>query len=106
MPAENACHAYFVLNNGTGEPLQELQTDVYLFDGEGVILRGVALQFTDIPADRSTVVPFELTDLDCGNIARVLLNKVLVCTGANGAPIDGCADRLAVSTRSPVAFEF
>lgn len=103
---ENACHAYVIVENATAEPLQDLTVDVYLFDRAGVILRGVALQFTDVRAGRPTVVPFELPDLPCGEISRVLLNKVLNCTKPDGSPVDGCADRLTVRTKADASFEY
>jgi hypothetical protein len=105
VPVENACHIYFVVNNGGAEPLGELQVDVYLFDKQGVILRGVAFQFLDLRPARSRVAAFELPDLPCSDVGRVLLNKVLTCTDAAGAAIEGCGDRIAVSTRTEAAFE-
>ena len=104
--SENVCQAYFVVDNQSPHRLQELKVDVYLFDKQDVVLRGVALPFADVRAGRTMVVPFELPDLPCGDIGRVLLNKVLVCTDASGAPVEACADMLAVNTRSDVAFEY
>lgn len=106
VAAENVCQAYFVVDNQTPDTLQELTVDAYLFDAEGVILRGLALQFMDVRAGRATVVPFELPDLPCGDISRILLNKVLTCTSAAGTPVTGCADKLAVSTRTEIAFDY
>ncbi len=103
---DNACHAYVVVDNRTPEPLGELTVDVYLFDKAGVILRGLALQFTDLRPARATVVPFELPDLPCGDVSRVLLNKVLTCTRADGSPVEGCGDRLAVSTKTAATFDY
>jgi hypothetical protein len=105
VPADNACHAYILVQNQTPEPLNELKVDVYLFDKQEIILEGVALQFNDVPSERERVVPFELADLACDSIGRVLLNKVLVCTGSGGAPVEGCADRLVTSTRAEASFE-
>ena len=105
-PAENACQAYVVVTNGMSQPIEELQLDVYLFDAAGVILNGVALQFVDLRAGRPTVVPFELADLACPDIGRILLNKVLVCNGPGGTAIEGCADRIRVSARGEIPFEF
>ena len=103
---ENACHAYVVIDNQSSRPLKELTVDVYLFDKAGVILRGLALPFTDVRSGRATVMPFVLPDLSCADVSRILLNKVLACTSADGAAVDGCADMLAVSTRAETAFEY
>jgi hypothetical protein len=106
VQVENACHAYVVIDNQGSRPLKDLTVDVYLFDKAGVILRGLALQFTDVRSGRATVMPFEFPDLPCADVSRVLLNKVLTCTSADGAPVEGCAEMLAVSTRAETAFEY
>ena len=106
VPAENACQAYLVVDNGSPEPLQELKVDVFLFDNDGVVLRGVALQFTDLRAGRTTVVPFDLTELACDDIGRVLLNEVVVCNADGGVPLEDCADKLAVRSRVDATFEY
>ena len=106
MPAGDTCQIYFVVDNQTPQALQELTVDMYMFDEEGVILRGLALQFADLRARRETVVPFELPDLACGDISRVLLNNVLTCTNAEGAAVPACAEMVAVSTRADAAFEY
>ena len=103
---DNACHAYMILDNQTPERLQDLTVDVYLFDQAGVILRGLALQFADVRPARATVVPFELPDLPCGDVSRVLLNKVLTCTRADGAVVDGCAELLGTRSKAQAAFDY
>ena len=76
------------------------QIDVFLFD-------------TDvIPRRREPIRPgtprvlFDLADLDCGSIGRLLVNEVIACTAADGKAVEGCADRLAVRTRAGAEFEY
>ena len=104
-PGEKACNAYMVVDNQRPEPLKELKIDIYLFDKQGIVLQGVALQFAEVRADGEKVVPFELPAVACDEIGRMLLNKVLVCTDASGAAVDGCADRLVASSLVDVPFE-
>lgn len=106
VQVDAVCQAYFVVDNQTAQPLKDLTVDTYLFDKAGVILRGLALQFADVPSGRATVVPFELPDLPCADVSRVLLNKVTSCTAADGAAVEGCANLLKVSTRAEVTFEY
>lgn len=103
-PGENACNAYMVVDNQSPEPLTELKVDVYLFDKQGIVLQGVALQFADVGSEGEMVVPFELPAIACDEIGRVLLNKVLVCTDASGAAVEGCADLLVASSLAEVPF--
>jgi hypothetical protein len=102
---ENACNTYVVVDNQTPHALKELKIDIYLFDKQGIVLQGVALQFTEVRAAGEMVVPFELAAVTCDEIGRVLLNKVLVCTDGSGASIDGCAGLLVASSLTGIPFE-
>jgi hypothetical protein len=103
---EDACRGYFVIDNGMPDTLKELQIEVFLFDKQGVILRRVALPFPDVRSGRIKVVLFDLSGVACGDIGRLLVNGVLTCTAASGAPIEGCADRLAVTSRAEAEFAY
>jgi len=103
---EGACRGYFIVHNGTDQPLSEMQLDVFLFDPDGIAIRRVALAFMEVRAERDKVVLFDLADLGCGQIGRVLVNEVLACT-APGGPVDGCAESLtAMSRLDDVPFEY
>jgi hypothetical protein len=105
-PAQNACRAYFVVNNDTPTALKELRISVFFFDKSGVILRQLGLPFPDIRANRTKVALFDIGDLGCGDVGRLLVNEVLACTDATGAPVEGCADRVQVTTRAEATFEY
>ena len=102
----NACRGYFVVDNGRADLLKELQIDVFLFDKQQIVLRRVALTFADVRSGREKVVLFDLADLNCGEVGRLLLNDVLACKNGKGTTIEGCADALTVSTRAEAAFEY
>jgi hypothetical protein len=104
--ASNACRGYFIVTNRTPGTLKELGLDVFLFDKKGVILRRVGLTFLDIRSDRMKVVLFDLADLACGDIGRLLVNDVIACASATGAPIDGCSGLVTVSSRTGAEFNY
>jgi len=99
--AGDACRTYFVFRNGLDAGLDNLRLDLFLFDGEGVILSGVAIDSEAVAPGRTRVRVFELPGLECGAIGQVLLNGVMDCAGA-AAP--GCAGALGVSSRAAPAF--
>ena len=105
-PAQSACRVYFVVENQTEDEVAELHTDVYLFDRQETVLRGMVLQFACIRPKRTKVVPFELADLGCDAIGRVLLNDVVLCKRPDGSPLQGCGERLAISSRLDVNFSY
>jgi hypothetical protein len=73
---------------------------VFLFDRKGVILRRVGLTFLDVRPERMKVTLFDLPELQCAEVGRLLVNGIPVCASAAGGPVKGCADILAVSTRA------
>ena len=105
-PAGESCRAYFVAENGTAEPVRELRLDTFIFNGAGVIAKRILLSFPDIRPGRAKVVPFDLAGSACGDLGRLLVNDVLACTGASGAPIAGCAERLATSSKAAAKLDY
>ena len=68
-----------------------LRLDVFLFDRAGIILRRFGLTFLDIRAERSKVVLFDLPEVECGNVGRLVVNDVIACTVASEEPLAGCS---------------
>ncbi|MYZ49558.1 hypothetical protein [Propylenella binzhouense] len=104
--AQGACRAYFLVQNEMPVALDEMRLDVFLFDRSSVVLRRVALTYSDIRSNRMKVALFDLPDLDCGKIGRLLVNDVLACTIEGGKPIPDCADLLTVSSRADAEFRY
>jgi hypothetical protein len=104
--AAGGCRAYFVVENRTSEGVKELRLDTFIFDAGGQITRRIGLTFPDIRPDRTKVVPFDLNGAACPEIGRVLVNDVLACTAASGAPVGNCGDLLKVTSRAGTKFEY
>lgn len=103
--AQGSCIGYFVVGDGSADPLKELQLDVFFFDPAGVIARRAALSFTDVRPGRSKVALFDL-ELPCERIGRLMVNEVIACAKPDGSALEGCSEKLAVSTRANVRFEY
>lgn len=101
-----ACRGFFLIANATTEPLRELRLDVFLFDKGGVILNRVGLNFSDIRAERSRVMIFDVPNISCNDVGRLLINDVLACTKADGAPLPNCAQQINVATRAAVELAY
>jgi hypothetical protein len=104
--AGTSCRSYFLVTNRTPDALKDLRLEVYLFDRQGVVLRRIALPFSGLRSERSKVMIFDLADIACTDLDRLLVNEVLTCTGEDGAPVKGCADMVAVTTRASAAFSY
>jgi hypothetical protein len=99
QPETNACRAYLVFDNSAGPAIEALQLDLILFDQAGVIARRLAVDTAPLRASKTTVKLFDIPDLACTDIRRVLINEVLECRDADGAHAD-CIERLTLSTRA------
>jgi hypothetical protein len=99
---EGACRSFLVVENRAAAPIAALTLDLVVFDTEGVIAGRLAVDLAPVRADGMSVKAFDMADLDCAEIGRVLMNGVLACDAeGTGAP---CAGPPAVSARGDVPF--
>ena len=102
-PADGGCSVYFVLENGTGRSFDDLSLDLVMFDAEGVVASRLAVQFAPLPAGKTALRVFDVPDLGCNAMGRMLLNDAVGCLDAEGRE-GGCLQ--AVTTRSRTEVEF
>ncbi|WP_099866378.1 hypothetical protein [Pararhizobium haloflavum] len=100
---DTGCLFTFVAENGLEASLEKAAYEVVLFNGEGLVERMTVLDFQDLPAERTRVRQFNLSDTSCGDVSRVLINDVSTCSGDGVEPAT-CMDRLSVSSQSDVEF--
>jgi hypothetical protein len=100
---EKGCRLTFVVNNSLSADLKAASFELVLFDKSGVVDRITALGFKDIPDGKTKVSRFDLSDVDCNNLGRVLINSVTDCVG-DGVQADACSRHLKTSTKAGVDF--
>lgn len=103
-PQDDACRVYFVMQNGAGSAFDALKLDLVVFDTDGVIARRVAVEGAPLAVDKTAVKLFDLRDLACDKIGRILLNDVLACRDAGGDRND-CTALIKTSSRADVPFD-
>jgi hypothetical protein len=91
---EGACRLTFMATNALGADVEALTVETVLIDAEGVVERLTLFEFGALPAGTPRVRQFDLPDLECGVLGRVLVNGVAECTGA-----EDCAERMVLSSR-------
>ena len=102
-PVDGACRAYLVVQNQTDRTLESLRLDLVLFGGDGVIAKRLSVETGPVTAGKMTVRPFDVRDLQCDAIGRVLLNDVLACESKDG-PVEGCLGMLETASRADAPF--
>lgn len=96
---EGQCQLVFVLENGTETEFEQLQAEVVLLSPETRVLRLSLMDFQSLPANGLRVRSFNLPQLDCADIGRVLFNAMGPCTPLE--PRD-CTAALRVSSDTGV----
>mgnify|MGYP001829188163 CR=1 FL=1 len=100
-PQGEACRSYLVIDNATSVALTELVLDLYVFNRDGVIERRIAMDTREVPPGKTQVRLFDIRDIDCETIGRLLINGVLSCRDAAGDRAD-CQGLLALRSRAGV----
>lgn len=96
---DNSCRAYLVFENGAEAAYTKFKLDLILFDEDGIITKRVALDAAPVNADKTVVKVFDISDVQCQDIGRVLINEVLECATEDGA-VEKCMNRIRPTTKA------
>ena len=102
-PSNGDCRAYLVLENKSPSAFEALKIDVVIFGTDGVVERRLAVQTAPLPPGKTSLKVFDVGDLSCERIGRLLLNDVLDCADGAGTRGD-CLALLSTSARTAVPF--
>jgi len=98
-PSAGTCRAYVVIENATESAFSDLRYDLVIFDDSGIVARRLALETAPLPAGKTSLKVFDLADLACDRIGRILINDILECADTSGTR-DDCLALLRLSSRS------
>ena len=103
VPQGDGCRLSFVIRNGSGSALSSLHLDLVLFDPDGLIVGRTAAEAGPLPAGKTSVKDYDLPDIGCDALGRILINDVVRCETAPGevAGID-CLDATRPASRARV----
>lgn len=101
--SERGCRVTFLATNDLGAPLERASVEMALFKGDGAIDRIVTLDFKALSEGKTKVLQFELANLDCADLSRVLVNDITACDGEGLDPA-ACLAGLVPSARPDITF--
>lgn len=101
--SDAGCRITFLAENRLGTEVTRSSFELALFDADGGIDRLVALDFGALPEGKSRVVQFELKQLACDAVGRVLVNDITACEGGELTPA-ACLAALVPTTRTTATF--
>jgi len=95
-----SCRLTFVATNGTSVALTQTSYEVAAFDSKGVVSSILVLEFGELPLNKTRVVQFDLPNLACSDLSRILVNGQDTCK-AGATDSDVCMKSLSASSRIP-----
>jgi hypothetical protein len=96
---EEACRAYFVIDNKNDSTYEALKLDLVLFRPDGVIGQRFAVELAPLKPKKRTVKLFDVADMSCDDVGSFLINDVLECkVGSREVP--DCLQDISVSSRT------
>lgn len=103
-PLASGCRFYLLFGNDTDLVYTDLKLDLVFFDKDGIIAGRMAVDAAPLKARKTTVKLFDIPELSCPAIHRVLLNDVLTCTRSPPQKDQGCLDKIHLANRTDIEF--
>jgi len=94
-----SCRLVFVASNRTGVSIDELSLETVLFNTAGTVDRFALFDFQALPEGKTRVRQFDLPDVRCGDIGRLLINGTASCRGQALKGTE-CMDQLELKSSS------
>lgn len=98
---DGACRLSFLVENRLGAALSEAVFETVLFDATGAVDRLTLFDMRDLPAGRPRVRQFQIDDVSCARIGRILINGAQTCKG-EGVEEGACMDDLDLTSRTDI----
>ena len=102
---KNACRLSFVVTNGMQRSIANLVLELVVFDRDRKVLRLLAASFGSMPTSKTRLMQYDVPDLTCDGIGRILLNAVTTCEGEKLTP-EHCTSVAQTSSRAEIPFDF
>lgn len=94
------CRLTYVATNSAAASLDKVTYEVAVYDLDGIVKLLLELEFGSLPSGKTRVVQFDLPDIGCGAISRILVNTAVECLAAEGEQAV-CRDNQILSSRVP-----
>lgn len=96
---DQGCRIYVVVNNDAEQDFDTLKLDLVLFRTDGIVDQRFFVDLAPLRKQKRIVKLFELGKVQCDDIGSFLVNDVVECRSGTEV-VEGCLDRLTVSSRA------
>jgi hypothetical protein len=101
-PSQKGCMMSFVAENELSAPISKVSFELAFFNEKNAVDRVTVLDFRELPIGKKRVRQFDMPNVKCDTVSRIIINDTPVCEGPGaGECMKGLATRSALS----VAFE-
>jgi hypothetical protein len=101
-PSAKGCMMTFVAENDLAAPISKISFELAFFDDRNAVDRVTVLDFRDLPVGKKRVRQFDMPNVKCESVSRVIINDTSVCDG----PAPGeCKAGLVARSETSVPFE-
>ena len=101
----DACRIALVVKNGMRESIESLVLELVLFGKDGKVLRLLSASVGAMPVSKTRLKQYDVQDVKCESIGRVLLNDLTSCEGENLAP-KVCTAATQTSSRTTTPLDY
>ena len=98
----SACRLSFVIENPHDADIAQAVFETVLFNADGSVNQLALFDFGAVPAGRLRVRQFDIADLPCDGLSRVLINGANTCEATRTGDTV-CAAPLRLSSRTAIA---
>jgi hypothetical protein len=101
-PSQKGCMMTFVAENNLQTPINKISFELAFFNDKNAVDRITVLDFRDLPQGKKRVRQFDMPNVKCETVTRILINDTPVCDG----PAAGeCMKGLVTRSQITVPFE-
>jgi len=79
------CRLTYVATNSTPLSLDKMTYEVAVYDTDALVKLLLELEFGGLPSGKTRVLQFDVPEMGCESISRILVNKSVECNAAEGA---------------------
>ena len=95
---DGGCRLTYVATNSSPVSLEKISYEVAVYDLDGFVKPLLVLEFGWLPSGKTRVVQFDLPEMACGSISRILVNGPVECSSKEGEQTI-CRDNQILSSR-------
>jgi hypothetical protein len=100
-PSAKGCLMTFVAENDMATPIAKISFELAFFNDKSAVDKVTVLDFRDLPIGKKRVRQFDMPNVKCETVTRVIINDTPVCDG----PAAGEC-KAALTTKSQIAVPF